>query len=143
MTRLHLVLTVAAIASAGAYAACSKTTPEPDKTTTAPAPEAPTAASAALPKGDPHAGLGAPGHSATGAAAATDEVSWDAPTTWTTMPNPSPMRKATYKIAKAVGDAEDAELTVTAASGGVDANVTRWAGQFGNAEPKKESKTVN
>src|SRR5207253_1953642 len=45
---------------------------------------------------------------------------------------------ATYKV----GD--DTELTVSSAAGGVDANVKRWAGQFGEgAQPKTEKKTVN
>jgi hypothetical protein len=65
------------------------------------------------------------------------EVAWDAPSSWQTLPNTSAMRKATYKI----GD--DTELTVTTASGGVDANVKRWAGQFGDAEPKTEKRKVN
>jgi hypothetical protein len=59
------------------------------------------------------------------------------------MPNPNALRKATYKVPKTAGDSDDAELTVSAASGGVDPNVKRWAGQFGNAEPKTEPRTVN
>jgi hypothetical protein len=59
------------------------------------------------------------------------------------MPNANTMRKATYKVPKAAGDPEDAELTVSAAGGGVEANVKRWAGQFGSAEPKSETKTVH
>lgn len=65
------------------------------------------------------------------------EIAWDAPSSWQTMPNASAMRKATYKI----GD--DTELTVSAAAGGVEANVKRWAGQFGDAAPKTEKRKVN
>jgi hypothetical protein len=65
------------------------------------------------------------------------EIAWDAPSSWQSMPNANAMRKATYKI----GD--DTELTVSSAAGGVDANVKRWAGQFGDAQPKTEKKTVN
>jgi hypothetical protein len=136
MTRVHTLLAVAAIAGAGAFAACSKTAPEPDKapaTAATPSPGAPTTASSAA-MAAAHGG---------GGAAATDEVTWEAPKAWTSMPNANTMRKATYKIPKAGGDTDDAELTVTAASGGVDANVKRWAGQFGNAEPKTEARTVN
>lgn len=104
--------------------ACSKTSSEP---TPEPAPEA---------KKEPSA----PAIS-TGSALA--EVAWDAPSSWQSMPNPNPMRKATYKIPHAAGDTDDAELTVSAAAGGVEANVKRWAGQFGNAEPKTEKKKVN
>jgi hypothetical protein len=78
-----------------------------------------------------------------GAAARGDDLGWDAPAAWTSVPNANTMRKATYKINKANGDSEDAELTVTAASGGVEANVKRWSGQFGNAEPKTDNRTVN
>jgi hypothetical protein len=53
------------------------------------------------------------------------------------------MRKATYKIPKVAGDADDGELTVSVAGGGVDPNVKRWASQFGDAAPKTESRTVN
>ena len=56
---------------------------------------------------------------------------------------PCPMRKATFKIPKAAGDAEDAELAVSAASGGVEPNVKRWEGQFGDAKAKTEARTVN
>lgn len=76
-------------------------------------------------------------------AAGPSEVAWEAPSAWTSAPNPSPMRKATYKIPKAAGDAEDAELTVTSAGGGVQPNVERWAKQFGGATPKTETKKVN
>jgi hypothetical protein len=53
------------------------------------------------------------------------------------------MRKATFKIPKAGGDTEDAELAVSAASGGVEPNVKRWQGQFGDAKAKTEERTVN
>ena len=53
------------------------------------------------------------------------------------------MRKATFKIPKAGADPDDGELSVIAASGGVDANVQRWAGQFGGAKPTSESRTPN
>jgi len=66
------------------------------------------------------------------------EIGWEAPTKWQSLPNPNAMRKATYKIG------EDTELTVSSAAGGVEANVKRWAGQFGEAaQPKTEKKTVN
>lgn len=65
------------------------------------------------------------------------ELAWDAPSAWQTMPNTNAMRKATYKVG------EDTELTVTTAGGGVDANIKRWAGQFGDAQAKTEKKTVN
>ena len=99
--------------------ACSKTpepTPEPK---TDPPPSVTTAAASAKPT------------------SADKEVAWDAPSAWQTMPNTTSMRKATYKIG------EGTELTVTTASGGVDANVKRWADQFGVANPKTDKRKVN
>jgi hypothetical protein len=73
------------------------------------------------------------------------EVAWDAPPLFQKADNPSPMRKATYKVARAEGDAEDAELTVSQAGGSIDQNIVRWAGQFGKKleDVKRERRTVN
>lgn len=128
MKRLHHILGLLAIAGAAAYAACSKTTPEPEKTAEAPAAPPPHAAAPSA---------------APAAAAGPEEIAWDAPSSWQSVPNANTMRKATYKIPKVAGDAEDAELTVTSAGGGVDANVKRWSGQFGNAEAKTEQRKPN
>jgi hypothetical protein len=138
MTRIHKLLGVAVLGLSFVHVGCSKTTPEPEKTSEpgevstpkGPSSAQSTASSAAKP-------------SSTGMGSADYDLAWDAPSAWTSMPNPNTMRKATYKIPKVSGDAEDAELTVSAASGGVDANIKRWAGQFGNAEPKKEPRSVN
>jgi hypothetical protein len=124
MTRASLTLL---LVCAAPTLACSKT-PEP---TPEPARESPPAATTAA----------TPAPASTASALA--EIGWEAPSAWQSMPNPNAMRKATYKIPRAAGDAEDAELTVSAAAGGVDANVKRWAGQFGDATPKTEKKQVN
>src|SRR5262249_19082109 len=87
---------------------CNKPT-EPDRESAAP----PKATGAAAPTG-----------------AATKDLAWDASATWQKAENASPMRKATYKIPHAEGDAEDGEMSVTKAGGSVDQNVQRWAGQF-------------
>ena len=58
------------------------------------------------------------------------EVVFEAPAGWQKVENPSPMRKATFKIPHAEGDTEDAEMSVSQAGGSVDANVQRWVGQF-------------
>ncbi len=143
MTRLHTIVAVLAIGGAGAYAACSKSTPEPEKTNEGPAPvPAPVPSSAAPPTpNDPHAAAGMTALPT--AAAGPDDMEWQAPKAWQSVPNANTMRKATYKIPKAPGDAEDAELTVSAAAGGVDANIKRWSGQFGNAEAKTEKRKPN
>ena len=106
--------------------ACSKT-PEPT-------PEA---------KKEPPPAAGPASAGTTTTSSAMSDVGWDAPASWQSMPNPNSMRKATYKIPRVAPDTEDAELTVSAATGGVDANVKRWAGQFGEATPKTEKKKVN
>jgi hypothetical protein len=141
MTRLHTtILAAVAISAAGLYAACSKTTPEPEKTTETP-PSTPTAPTANNPSPTPPSSGGGGGGGAN--AAGPDDIAWEAPKAWQSVPNANTMRKATYKIPKTGGDAEDAELTVSAAAGGVEANIKRWAGQFGNAEPKTEPRNVN
>jgi hypothetical protein len=89
---------------------------------------------------DRHAGhdtFGKPAESSPG------EIAWDAPASWESAPNPNAMRRATYKIPKAPGDKEDTELTVSLAGGGVEANVQRWAKQFGGAEAKTDPRKVN
>jgi hypothetical protein len=72
-------------------------------------------------------------------------VAWDAPPSFQKAENSSPMRKATYRVAKAEGDTEDAELTVTQVGGGVEPNIKRWAGQLGQQMDavKREARTVN
>jgi hypothetical protein len=127
MTRLALVLIPLALA-----AACSKSAPEPDRS---PQP-------ASAPSSEPTT-RSAPATPPAGATVRADDVAWDAPAAWQTVPNANTMRKATYKIPRAAGDTEDAELTVSSAGGGVEANIKRWAGQFGNVSPKTENKTVH
>jgi hypothetical protein len=55
---------------------------------------------------------------------------WTPPASWVSAPNPNPIRKATYKIPKAEGDPEDAELSITQTGGGAEPNIKRWSGQF-------------
>ncbi len=107
--------------------ACSKAA-EPDKSTPAPV----TASSSTpAPARQPAAPSGP------------SDVAYDAPASWQKAENPSPMRKATYRIPKAKGDAEDAELSVSQAGGSVDMNLQRWAAQFSpKAEIKRTEKKV-
>jgi hypothetical protein len=112
------------ILGAGALAlACSKA-PEPER-----ASPAPLGASSSIP---------APAQQPAAPKGPSD-VAFDAPASWQKAENPSPMRKATYKIPKAKGDAEDAELSVSQAGGTVDMNLQRWATQF---SPKAEIKRI-
>lgn len=65
-------------------------------------------------------------------------IVWKAPPSWQLMPNPNPMRLATYKVSDA------AELTVARAGGSVDANVQRWVGQFdGTPKVDRSEKQVS
>ncbi len=134
MKHVPTVVVGIVVVGAAAFAACSKTPePRPDpaaKTAEPSTPSTPTASASG-------AGM------STTTAAGPDDIGYDAPAAWTSMPNTNTMRKATFKIPKAAGDTEDAELTVSAAAGGVEQNVKRWSGQFGNAEPKTEQRTVN
>ncbi|MBX3221305.1 MAG: hypothetical protein KF795_12350 [Labilithrix sp.] len=138
MTRLHTILGLLAIGGAGLYAACSKTTPEPEKTSESPTPSPSPSPSPSAAKHDlPSSPTPSP------AAAGPEDIAWEAPKAWESVPNANTMRKATYKIPKVAGDTEDAELTVSAAGGGVEANIQRWSGQFGNAEAKTEPRSPN
>ncbi len=70
-------------------------------------------------------------------------VAWTAPPSFHPAESPSTMRKATYRIEKAKGDAEDAEMTVISAGGGLEQNVTRWSMQFeGMPAPKRSERNV-
>ncbi len=118
--------------------------PEPEK------PAATAAASVssamAMPAGHPAvmgSGSTAAGSSGVAAPAGPEDLAYDVPSTWVSAPNPSPMRKATFKIPKAAGDTEDAELAVSAAGGGVEANIKRWEQQFGDAKAKTEPRNPN
>jgi hypothetical protein len=136
MKHVPTLVVAVAVAFAAAFAACSKT-PEPTPE------QKPAETSAPTPTPAPTPSPQASGTTGTTTAAGPEDVAWDAPPAWTSVPNANTMRKATYKITKVAGDSDDAELTVSAASGGVEQNVKRWAGQFGNAEPKTEQRTVN
>jgi hypothetical protein len=118
--------------AAALVAACSKTPePEPGKPPAAAAPPAKSVAAAAPTQARPAAGPA--------------ELEWDVPAGWETAPNPSTMRKATYKIKKAEGDPEGAELSVSQVGGSLEKNIERWAGQFEQKPgetPKQTQRTV-
>lgn len=120
---------------------CSKPDAEPTKAN-ATEPAA-TASTTAPPAATVPPAVTAPA-AASAAPAALGDISWTVPTAWQTVASPSSMRKATYKITKAAGDPEDAEMSVTQVGGGVDANVQRWAGQFQDSKdaPKRTQRTV-
>ena len=141
-------------AIAGAVVACNEKPPEPkpEPKTTAAAPTGaagPQGGPGAATKpasphggphgahGGPHAGMGKPG------AAGASEIGWVKPEAWEKVDHPSSMRKATFKIPKVEGDAEDAEMSVTQVGGGIEANIARWEGQFeGSPKATTEKKEV-
>ena len=103
--------------------ACSRT-PEPD-----PAPAKTAASQSAAPI-------------ASHSAAASRQLTWDAPAGWTRADNPSPLRKATYKAPKHADDAEAPELAISVAGGAVDANIDRWVAQFDEGAKNTLKKTT-
>lgn len=132
-------------------AACSRTTSEPAPAADHPAAVTPASASAMSAVSDAsavhagHAVFGVePGTSAgPGTGGGSEDVTWTAPKTWTSVPSPSAMRKATYKVPRAPGDPEDGDLAISSAGGSVQANVDRWAAQFDGATPKTSERRLN
>ncbi|MBL0194940.1 MAG: hypothetical protein IPQ09_12065 [Myxococcales bacterium] len=100
-----------------------------------------------LPPGHPPTGAGDPASMGMGMGpgavgdVAPSALSWKAPARWQQVPNASTMRLATYRVPRAPGDTEDAELTIMQAGGSVEANAQRWIGQFGpeGAKTAKQS----
>jgi hypothetical protein len=152
---LAVVLVLASVAALG-LAGCSRKTsnppppPSPDVAsahgeappggqpgTTEPAPPAPggmpSGAMSGMPMDAPP-----PGSTPTSAAG----LGWSRPAAWTVEPA-SGMRVATYRVAPVGGDAEGATCAVYSfgpgQGGGVDANVTRWIGQFSPVKDQKRS----
>lgn len=71
---------------------------------------------------------------------------WAAPARWVVSPNTSSMRLATYKVPRAAGDPEDADVSVTQVGGSLEANIDRWIGQFDAAARggvKRTQRTVH
>jgi hypothetical protein len=133
---LPTLLIIVAVVGAGAFAAGRSWSP-PE--TSAP----PAAPVAAMPLSDDDDML-PPGHPPTGALGDLPDPSevpessltFSAPARWQLVPNASTMRLATYRVPRAPGDSEDAELSITQAGGSVDANAERWIGQFDPAARK-------
>jgi hypothetical protein len=78
----------------------------------------------------PHDGMHAP----LTAPDETPAITWQAPAAWKAMPNPNPMRIATYR------PTADSELIVVRAGGTTDANIQRWIGQFDEGVSTKRTR---
>lgn len=67
------------------------------------------------------------------------EITWLDPPGLRRVPPKNAMRKASYEVPRAAGDAEDGELAVfyfgPGQGGGIDANVDRWVKQFSDLKP--------
>ncbi len=77
-------------------------------------------------------------------------ISWDDPAAWKRVAPTSAMRKASYVIPKAAGEAEDATLAVfyfgPSSGGGVEPNIRRWVGQFkgvDESQVKRQERDAN
>lgn len=73
-------------------------------------------------------------------------LKFSAPSGWVSEPPKSAMRKAQYRLPRAQGDPEDAELVVfyfQGSGGGVQANIDRWIDQFTKADgsPVQDAQT--
>lgn len=148
----NTLLLSAALAAATGFALGRVTGPAAEPQSSLPTPEP---AHAEPPKGAPHAEA-APGANphAQGAtppmlAEATPNekqaISWTKPAAWKEAPNPNTMRLATYLAPSAAGESSQAELAVSRAGGSLDANIERWAGQFGDegkTSLKRESREI-
>lgn len=64
------------------------------------------------------------------------EILWDVPKSWKEIPNPNAMRIATYLVARADGDPDDGEMSVSRVGGGVEPNLQRWKAQFDPVKPE-------
>jgi hypothetical protein len=89
----------------------------------------------------------APAQAPSGRTTAAGGLAWTAPAGWEAQPE-RPMRVATYRIAPAKGDSEEAELAIfyfgAGQGGAVDANIKRWGAQFqkpdGSPLPEAEAR---
>jgi hypothetical protein len=77
-------------------------------------------------------------------------ITWVDPPEWKRSEKKSMMRKASYVVPRASGDAADGDLGVfffgPGQGGGLEANVDRWVGQFKGTKPedvKRADRTVN
>jgi hypothetical protein len=129
----HLGAVLASLSFAACGVQASETIVPPAKT------EEPAAASAATatPKSD------AP---AAAAHKLGDPLTFTPASDWVVEQPSSKMRVAQYKLPKAAGDAEDAELVVfhfgSMGGGSVDDNVARWASQFEQPDGGKSAERV-
>jgi hypothetical protein len=90
--------------------------------------------------------VSAPAAPASAAAAEQAGLTWPDPPKWTRVQPSNRMRKATYRVPRAAGEAEDAELAVfyfgPNDGGGIEANMKRWIDQFKDTDPKQVERSI-
>lgn len=148
-TRIAPIVLGVVVLGAGAFALMRPSAPaEPTPSASNDRDRAPTQGSD-LPPGHPpvNAAPSSEPAPATGQAAASQgqdhgaTIRWTVPSDWQTVPNPSAMRMATYRV-----PGDGAEMAVARAGGTTDANIERWRGQFTAAaddKPKRTEKIVH
>jgi hypothetical protein len=72
-----------------------------------------------------------------------NKLAYRAPAGWTSVRCTSASCGPTFKIPKAGGDSEDADLALTVARSGDEAHVKQWEEEFGGAKAKTRTRTVN
>jgi hypothetical protein len=72
-----------------------------------------------------------------------NKLAYNAPAGWTSVRCTHANCGTTFKIPKAGGDSEDADLALTVARSGDEAHVKQWQEEFGGAKVKTETRTVN
>jgi hypothetical protein len=143
---LPTVGVLVAVVGAGAFAAGHSMSPDSQSSFPSPAAAQPATpmdineGTDQLPPGHPPIDSieqgGSPAAATDMAPAGQTSLEWQAPARWQLVPNASTMRLATYRVPRAPGDGDDAELSITQAGGSVDANAQRWVGQFDSASQK-------
>lgn len=145
--RFFNCVSIVSLSALAIFSACAAAPKEiqPEQSA-APAAAKSTPGSSTIAVGHDSSATAAPASNASGGqGAAAGSISWTAPARWEAKP-PSGMRAATYIIPAAKGDSEGAECAVfERLGGGVQANITRWVGQFEKTDgaPKQKSETIN
>ena len=145
--RIFNFISIVSLSTLAIFSACASAPKEiTSEQSAAPAATKSTPESSTIAVGHDSSGSSAPAPIASGGQdGASGSVKWTAPARWEAKPA-SGMRAATYTAPAAKGDTEGAECAVfERLGGGVQANITRWIGQFEktDGEPKQKSETIN
>jgi len=146
-SRIFNCVSIVSLSTLAIFSACASAPKEvqPEQSA-APAAATSTPGTSTIAVGHDSSAPSAPASSASGGqSGASGPVKWTAPSRWEAKPA-SGMRAATYIIPAAKGDSEGGECAVFVnLGGGVQANITRWIGQFEKTDgaPNQKSETIN